>query len=62
MTPTHYVLGAWPMAESACGIKALAHRPVAVTRDPSHVSCRRCRAAMLRMARRWDTLPRLVSG
>ena len=61
MTTTHYVLGSWPMAESACGLRGLAHRPVSITRDPSHVSCRKCRAAMLRMARRTQDWPRLAN-
>jgi hypothetical protein len=57
---THYILGAWPDPVAACGLRGLAHRPVIVTRDPSHVSCRSCRVAMVRMATRWETLGQLA--
>jgi hypothetical protein len=52
MVIRHYRLG-WS-ATTACGIRAIDHRALGITRDPSRVSCLRCRAAILRMARTWD--------
>jgi hypothetical protein len=53
----HYRLG-WATS-TACGIRAIDHRGLGITRDPSRVSCRNCQRAILRMARTWDGITTL---